>query len=131
MLASYKSRINELEGTIKNERKQFAWERISTGIQTEALKLGCKHPDLFIKSIEDTELDGLQVEDGYKVNAESLARIVESKRKKYPDLFAAKRIDMHDSTPVSRLETAPQKNINDLSKEEIEKLLLTKFSKKG
>ena len=131
VLASYKSRIGELEGTLKNERKQYAWERISSGIQTEALKQGCKHPDLFLKSLEDAELESLQVEDGYKVNNESLARVVEAKRKRYPDLFAVRNVNINDSTPVSRLETKTQVNLKDMSKEEMEKLLLTKFSNKG
>lgn len=119
LLKTYKQRVDELDGTLKSERKKYAWERITSGLKIEATKNNCIDPDAFIKLLDDSDFDALQVEDGYKLNQDSVKRLIEEKKKQNFYLFQGKPVVVNDRTPSAKVDKEVTKKPSEMGRDEL------------
>lgn len=124
LVQQLKEENETLKTNVKKERETYLWERVTSGIKTEALKAGCHNPDKLIKLLDRNDFEALQADaDGYNLRQESLMSLIEKAKKENSFLFNASTVKINDVSPSSRVETKQEKTINELSKEEILKQL--------
>lgn len=125
VITSYKKEVEDAKVALKKERENIIVERITFGIKTEAAKVGCENPDKLIKLLDKSDYETLKADvDGYTVKPESLQALVEKAKKENPFLFKSPAVKINDAVPSSRPEKPKAKNINEMSKEELEQAIL-------
>jgi len=130
-ITSLKEKARSLESQLESERKNYAWERISSTVKQEAVKQGFKYqPEAFIKLLDADDFRSMQVGDGFKVDQTSLSNVVEKMKKNYSDMFVQKGPSINDVTPMTKIDKEKDIDLKSMSKDELEKLILSKFAKK-
>lgn len=123
-----KSRNQELETNLNKEREQYAWTTVTSAIKTEAQKAGCAYPDDLVRLLNKSEFELLKAENG-KIHEDSLKTLIEDSKKKKPFLFNQGTVKINDALPRNP-EKPKVKAPSEMTKEEIEKELLTRYGKK-
>lgn len=116
---TYKSRAEKLENELKTVKHNYAFTTVKAQIERKASELGCIDPDLLLKAVD---LDRIQVDDAFIVDAQSLGEVLESVRKTKPYLFKQEGQKFRDTTPGAGSSGKP-----DLSK--MTKQQLIEFAK--
>jgi predicted RNase H-like nuclease (RuvC/YqgF family) len=120
LVQQLKEENDRLKTDVKKERETYLWERVTTGIKTEAAKAGCQSPDKLIKLLDKNDFETLQADaDGYNLKQESLSALIEKAKKENSFLFSAPSVKIADASPSSRVQTQVSKSLDQMSKEEI------------
>lgn len=120
LVQQLKDENERLKTDVKKERETYLWERVTTGIKTEAMKAGCQSPDKLIKLLDKTDFETLQADaDGYNLKQESLSALIEKAKKENGFLFSPAQVKINDASPSSRVQTYETKSLGQMSKEEI------------
>ena len=129
LLEQYKSKNQELESSLKKERDTYAWNTVTSAIRLEAQKAGCTSPDKLIKLLDKSDFEMLQTENG-SINQKSLESLIAKVRKENEQpLFSMGSVKFNNVTPKSEIKNETRKSPSEMSREEIEKELLTRFRK--
>lgn len=114
------SENENLKQLLKKKDESYLWERVTSGIKTEALKAGCSNPEKLIKLLDKTDFESLQADaDGYNVKPESLQALIEKAKKENDFLFSRPEVKVNDLPPKSKIEKPKAKAPNEMSKEEL------------
>ncbi len=120
LIQQLKEENERVKSEVKKERETYLWERITTGIKTEALKAGCQSPDKLIKLLDKSDFEALQADaDGYNLKQESLSMLIEKAKKENSFLFSSQTVKINDAAPASRPSSGGEKSLDQMSKEEI------------
>lgn len=120
LVQQLKEENESLKTNVKKERETYLWERVTSGIKTEAMKAGCQSPEKLIKLLDKNDFETLQAEaDGYNLKQESLSALIEKAKKENSFLFSAPQVKINDAAPTSRVQTQVTKSLDQMSKEEI------------
>ena len=74
----WKTKAVELEDKYKKSTAKYGWSQVKSQLSTELMKQGCVDTDVAISLIDKAELNSVEVNDEYNVNATDLTRIVDS-----------------------------------------------------
>jgi predicted RNase H-like nuclease (RuvC/YqgF family) len=119
LIQQLKEENERVKSEVKKERETYLWERVTTGIKTEALKAGCQSPDKLIKLLDKSDFEALQAEaDGYNLKQESLSSLIEKAKKENSFLFSSQAVKINDAAPSSR-PSSGEKSLDQMTKEEI------------
>lgn len=120
LVQQLKEENESLKTNVKKERETYLWERVTSGIKTEAMKAGCQSPEKLIKLLDKSDFESLQAEaDGYNLKQESLSALIEKAKKENAFLFSAPQVKINDAAPSSRVQTYETKSLDQMSKDEI------------
>lgn len=120
LVQQLKEENESLKTNVKKERETYLWERVTSGIKTEAMKAGCQSPEKLIKLLDKNDFETLQADaDGYNLKQESLSALIEKAKKENSFLFSAPQVKINDASPSARVETYKEKPMSAMSKEEI------------
>ena len=119
VLTSYKSELEKTKEALKKERESYLWERVTSGIKTEAVRAGCQNPEKLIRLLDKDDFQSLHSEDGYSIKQDSLQALIEKAKKENDFLFKKPEVKINDASPTSKVETYKEKSIHEMSKEEI------------
>lgn len=109
-----------LKQTLKKKDETYLWERVTSGIKTEALKAGCANPDKLIKLLDRSDFESLQADaDGYNLKQESLQALIEKAKKENDFLFTKPEIKVNDLPPKSKVEKPKAKSPNEMNQNEL------------
>ena len=128
LLEQYKNKNQELESSLKKERDTYAWNTVTSAIRLEAQKAGCTSPDKLIKLLDKSDFEMLQSDNG-TIKADSLGSLMDKARKENAFLFSQGSVKFNNVTPKSEIKNETRKSASEMSREEIEKELLTRFRK--
>lgn len=128
LLEQYKNKNQELESSLKKERDTYAWNTVTSAIRLEAQKAGCTSPDKLIKLLDKSDFEMLQSDNG-TIKADSLGSLMDKARKENAFLFSQGSVKFNNVTPKSEIKSETKKSASEMSREEIEKELLTRFRK--
>ena len=128
LLEQYKNKNQELELSLKKERETYAWNTVTSAIRLEAQKAGCTSPDKLIKLLDKSDFEMLQSDNG-TIKADSLGSLMDKARKENAFLFSQGSVKFNNVTPKSEIKNETRKSASEMSREEIEKELLTRFRK--
>jgi hypothetical protein len=128
LLEQYKNKNQELELSLKKERETYAWNTVTSAIRLEAQKAGCTSPDKLIKLLDKSDFEMLQSDNG-TIKADSLGSLMDKARKENAFLFSQGSVKFNNVTPKSEIKNETRKSPSEMSREEIEKELLTRFRK--
>jgi hypothetical protein len=128
LLEQYKNKNQELELSLKKERETYAWNTVTSAIRLEAQKAGCTSPDKLIKLLDKSDFEMLQSDNG-TIKADSLGSLMDKARKENAFLFSQGSVKFNNVTPKSEIKNETKKSASEMSREEIEKELLTRFRK--
>lgn len=128
LLEQYKNKNQELELSLKKERETYAWNTVTSAIRLEAQKAGCTSPDKLIKLLDKSDFEMLQSDNG-TIKADSLGSLMDKARKENAFLFSQGSVKFNNVTPKSEIKSETKKSASEMSREEIEKELLTRFRK--
>jgi hypothetical protein len=119
LVLQLKEENETLKTSVKKERETYLWERITTGVKTEALKAGCQNPEKLIKLLDKSDFEMLQADaDGYNLKQESLNSLIEKARKENSFLFSQPAVKINDAIPAARISSG-EKQITTMTKQEI------------
>lgn len=91
-----KAEAEKLKTELKSVKQNFAFTTVKSQIERKATELGCVDSELLMKAID---LDKIQVDDSFSVEANSLGEVLESVRKSKPYLFKQDGPKFKDGTP--------------------------------
>lgn len=108
--------IKTLETTLNSSKETFADTQKKMAIKNEALKRGCKNPDKFIRLLDQADLQMVQVNDNYEINADDVKSILD-KAVKEDDigLFTPNKVNVADRTPSNSSSDEKTMTIDKLS----------------
>jgi len=98
LLEDYKTKYETAKKELTEKDQKFAWSKISSAIETEALKHGCLNTKKFLQLLNDNELSSLELDDNYSVNEQSLKSLIEQGKKENDFLFK-KNVSIADGQP--------------------------------
>ena len=113
----------EIKEKLTGTTKTYAGSVIKGQLKAEAIKHGCVNPDKLIKLLGTDELNGIDINDDFTINADDLERVITKAKEEHSDigLFGTKKVNVHDinnpTTPNSK-----EKTMQEMSKSELEDL---------
>jgi hypothetical protein len=116
----------ELKSANQEKDQVFSWAKRTDAIRNVAKDMGCANTNHLLRHLEaENLLNEIETDDSYNANRDDVRRVVESIRAnpEYDYLFkqAAHKADM--VTPNATVEKKEPRKVEDLSKDEIAKLL--------
>ena len=124
-----KEKSKKLETDLKKRDFMYAEGNIKNALKSQAKEMGCKNVDAFIKLIGEDKLDIVSLDDAYNPDLDDIKMIVEDGMKQFEDIgLFGRNVNIVDGTPNAKPLYAPKKTYGEMSKEELEKELLSKYS---
>jgi hypothetical protein len=128
VIEELKERSRKLETDLKSRDFLYAKGNIQHAIEQQAKDLGCLDVAAFTKLLGEEKMDIVSLDDNYKPSAEDIKMIVEDGMKQYEKIgLFGKNINLVDAIPNSRPMHTPEKSVGQMSKEELEKMIIDKF----
>lgn len=121
----WQRKAEQAEQTSLRLKEAFAIKSISDSVSIEAQKLGCVDPEALINLIN---LNDLPLDDSFNVDKSHVKVVLEDMRKQKPYFFKAQSPKFIDANP-GKVEKSQGKPIDQMSSEEIQKLLKEKYKK--
>lgn len=122
LLDRYKTEAQKLREGREKDKKTFAWKTISSEIEKEAFKMGCKDPVKLIRLMEDEDLKSIEYDEDLKINKDTLKTVLEKTRLDNDFLFQNTPSKIANGIP-SREPQEDKFDIKSLSNKEIEDML--------
>lgn len=108
VLEEYKNKAKTLEDSLKKKDFIFAKSNIDNALKTEALKMGCKDPDVFVRLIAKEKRDLVQLDDSYNPDPDDIKMVVQEAAKTYSHIgLFGKEVKIADAPPRSQIDTGP------------------------
>ena len=125
LIAALRDENQKLKAGIDERDQVYTWSKRSEALRHAATQQGCVKPDHLLKLMDQEVLNQIQVDDSYNPVAEDVARVVESFRGNpdYQYLFRAKAHSVDTVTPNSKVQKKEPRKIEELSSDEIARLL--------
>lgn len=121
----YKTKAEAAESQAKKLREAFAMKTVADAVALEAVRLGCVDTEAILQL---APLDQIPIGEGFEVDRTHVKAVLEQFKANKPYLFQKPTLRIPDGVPVKPVAPA-SKPIEQMSKQEIEKLLLEKFKK--
>lgn len=119
---STQKKLEEAEAARKADRAKYAYERATSRMAAEAIKLGCQRPEDLIKlAAADGLIQELELsQEDFSVTPDSLKTVTEKAQKQYSYLFGKPTPGVRDGVPNTTTQTPPsQKNLATLKMDEL------------
>jgi hypothetical protein len=110
-----REKARQLEDELKKTHAKFAYQSVTSQIESEALKAGCVDTKAFLKLIDLTEVE---VDDDFRVNGQALKAMIEKEAKEKAYLFQKQAASVKDLPPASSTAAFATKSIRDMSIDE-------------
>jgi hypothetical protein len=121
----YQRQATDYKAQADKLKQAFAVKTIADTLSLEAQKMGCIDTDALVNLIQ---LDQVPIDDTFNVDRESVKAMLEDFRKTKPYFFQRQAPRIADVTP-GKAPVVKEKSLSDMSKAEIEKMLLSSFKK--
>jgi len=110
VLEEYKNKTRTLEENLKKKDFLFAKSNIDNALKTEALKMGCKDPDVFVRLIAKEKRDMVQFDEAYSPDPDDIKMVVQEAAKAYSHIgLFGKEVKIADAPPRSNVDNGPAK----------------------
>jgi hypothetical protein len=121
----YQRQATDYKAQADKLKQAFAVKTIADTLSLEAQKMGCIDTDALVNLIQ---LDQVPIDDTFNVDRESVKAMLEDFRKTKPYFFQRQAPRIADVTP-GKAPPIVEKSLKEMSKAEIEKILLSSFKK--
>lgn len=122
VISSLRKELEKRDQETKELKSNFAWNTIESQIKNEASAKGCVNPNKLIKLLSKEEINGIEVDDHFRVNTDDLGKLIDNAKKEHSDigLFSEKKVNIND-VPGKQTDFKPkQKAYEDMTDEELE-----------
>jgi hypothetical protein len=99
LIEALRKDLAEKDQKLKEVHQSFAWNNLESQLKTFAAREGCRKPDALVKLMDAMDFEGIEVDDGYRVNSDDLTRVVGKYKGEYPELFAKAAPKVDDVSP--------------------------------
>lgn len=122
VLDEYKEKTRNLESQMKQKDFTFARTNVINSLKQEAIKLGCKDPDAFVRLLGKEKVDVVSLDDSYTPMIDDVKMIVSEGMKQYEHIgLFGKDAKIVNGHPVT--------NPNLVDKPKTEQEVLSKYMK--
>jgi len=108
LVDSLRERLTAAERKLEEKDQLYSWDKLTSQIQTAAMKKGCHSPEKLIKLLPDSALGKIQVGD-------DLNLLLEEAEKDNPFLFK-KHVHVSDLNPGGKVQAKP---VSEMSASEL------------
>lgn len=122
----WQRKATEAELLAKRLRDAFAIKTVSDAVTVEATRMGCVDPDVLVNLLP---VEQIPIDEGFSVDRASVKAMLEDTRTKKPYLFQKQAPRIADANP-SKPDTKTGKPVEDMTSQELEKLLVERYGKK-
>lgn len=122
----WQRKATEAEQLSKKLKDAFAIKTVSDAVTVEATKLGCVDPDVLVNLLP---VEQIPIDESFNVDRASVKAMLEDTRTKKPYLFQKQAPRVADANP-SKPDTRTGKSVEDMTSQELEKLLVERYGKK-
>ena len=123
----YQRKATELESQTQKFKEMFALKLVSDAVEVEATRLGARNVEDVLRLIP---MDQIPIDDQFNVDRNSVKVMMEDFKKNRDYLFAGRPGPKVADASPAKVETKKQKSIDEMSAEEIQSILKTKFNKR-
>jgi len=103
VITKLKEQNKQLENSLSGTKDSFIITQKKNALKTEAIKRGCKNPEKFLKLLDSTDLQLVQINENFEVNMEDVNSILEKSVKEDDiGLFSPTNIKVADRTPANQ-----------------------------
>ena len=114
LIQTYKQRYEETNKRLEETNKKYAWSTLTGSIEREAIKHGCTDPKKLIRLMDDDDLRSIDVGENFKINGDSLERLIEKSKKDNHFLFKTTPPLAANGNPTTKIEKK-DKPLKDMS----------------
>lgn len=129
VIEDLKDELRQTKSELATRDFTFANTTIDSTLKQEALKHGCKDPDLLVRLISKEKKDRVTIDDGFNPDKEDIKGLVESAMKEFDHIgLFGKSTKIADGVPSSpSMNQAPPKTINEMTTAELEGYIKNTF----
>lgn len=124
VITSLREQLSNSESKAKEKADTYNRNTVFSQIKEAALAKGCKNPEALLKLMSNDDLNSIEIDDNYKVNAEDLNRVLEKTDKDYSEIkLFGKTVKVDDIVPGNKIASS-KKALGDMSTAELEAEML-------
>ena len=122
LISQLKEENNKLKQTVSERDRAYIMSKVNSAIATKALEAGCRNTDKLLRLIDKEKIESLEVDENYNVDMRSVEFLINEAKQENDFLFKNSRVNVTDANPVDRPVVAPEKQVKDMTMEEIKNL---------